>query len=102
MSARAPKVKIRATKRGFDRGEFFDQMGEACSIQESSLATDSCIWLGINEVVPQVFVPGDGWKPVELPTHGEVLKSGRMHLTQKQVAALLPLLQKFVETGRLR
>jgi hypothetical protein len=34
------------TERGFGRGEFMDRYGVPCSIQESSLATEQCIWLG--------------------------------------------------------
>ena len=41
----------------------------------------------------------NGWVKFEIPK--EVLLSTRMHLTRKQVKELLPLLQKFVETGEL-
>lgn len=63
------------TERGFVRGEFTDHYGLACSLQKSSLATRDCIWLGVDD--------------------------HRMHLTQEHVAALLPMLQHFVETGEL-
>ena len=38
-----------ATDRGFLRADFLDANGDACSIQESSVATESMIWLGQNE-----------------------------------------------------
>lgn len=71
-------LTIRTTELGFAIGEFKDHYGEPCSLQKSSLAFEDCIWLGVHK-------PG----------------SDRMHLTQEQVADLLPLLQRFVETGEL-
>ena len=50
--------------RGFLVGTFTDHNGEKCSIQESSLATEFCIWLGQDD--------------------------SRMHLTVENVRALLP------------
>lgn len=63
------------TNRGFDISEFKDLYGFDCSLQKSSLASQDCIWLGVNE--------------------------NRMHLTQEMVRDLLPYLHKFVETGEL-
>ena len=68
-------MKIDLTTRGFIIVEFKDFYNFDCSIQESSLATEDCIWLGVNEK--------------------------RMHLNREMVQALLPLLFKFVETGGL-
>ena len=73
-------LKVTPTDRGFLRGEFVDLYGANCSIQESSLATDNAIWLGVN---------GEG-------------AGRRMHLNQEQVAALLPFLTHFAEHGDLR
>jgi len=90
------------TGRGFGKGEFVDRYGEKCSIQESSLAEEAAIWLGIDAVQPKIFRPGQGgWSNIELPTDGDVLCSGRMHLTQKHIKALLPILTHFAETGLL-
>ena len=72
-------MKIEQTQRGFDYTKFKDKYGNLCSLQKSSLATEDCIWLGIDN--PKV--------------------DGRMHLSRDQVAELLPILQKFVETGEL-
>ena len=63
------------TDRGFNIDEFQDRYDIPCSLQESSLATEDCIWLGAN--------------------------GNRMHLTKDHVKKLLPYLQTFVETGRL-
>ena len=41
----------------------------------------------------------NGWMNYEIPK--EVLLSTRMHLTQDMVIELLPILQKFAETGEL-
>lgn len=72
----ADAIVLATTDRGFKRGEFEDVMYETCTIQESSLATEPCIWLGID-------------------------RFDRMHLTRPMVAALLPHLRRFVETGEL-
>lgn len=68
-------MKLEKTLREFAVARFRDRYNEECSIQKSSLAEQDCIWLGVHEK--------------------------RMHLTQAQVAELLPLLQHFVETGDL-
>lgn len=72
------------TDRGFDRVDFTDANGDACSIQKSSVATDDLIWLGQNTGTHH---------------HGACLS--RMHLTQAHVRELLPLLHHFAETGEL-
>lgn len=70
------------TNRGFGLVTFKDLYGDECSLQESSLATEACIWLGMD-------------KPKEV--EGTVL--GRMHLNQKQAKSLIKLLNFFVKTG---
>ncbi len=77
-------MKIYKTSRGFRRTDFLDLYEEKCSLQESSLATDNAIWLGCNE---------------GLHIDGECC--ARMHLNQEHVLELIPLLQYFVETGKL-
>jgi hypothetical protein len=90
--------------------EFVDYYDKICSIQISSLATDDCIWLGINDVEPQIMASDAaklgiettekvGW--IKYPIPDEVLLSSRMHLSREQVAEILPILQKFVETGEI-
>jgi len=51
-----------------------DRNGEACSIQESSLADEDCIWLGWS-TRPSIQV----WPSMR----------GEMHLTQEMVADLI-------------
>lgn len=101
-----------ATARGFSRLTFSDRYGAECSIQMSSLATEAAIWFGINDAQPQImasdalkmgFSTGGqttGWVPYKVPD--EVLLSTRMHLTREQVAALIPVLQHFVDTGEVK
>lgn len=91
------KIKIKQTERNFPIGNFKDRYDTECSIQKSSLAFEDCIWLGVNNANPKILIPNEGWKPFYIPE--EVLLTTRMHLTQKQVKELLPILQKFVETG---
>lgn len=88
------------TSRGFGRGAFIDLYGAKCSIQESSLASDCAIWLGIDDPeVKQFGGPGGGWRDVPLPEGASVF--GRMHLNRQQVRRLIPILQHFVNTGEL-
>ena len=63
------------TNNGLDFISFKDDYGNLCSLQESSLATEDAVWLGVDE--------------------------SRMHLTRKQVKVLLPFLERFVKTGDL-
>jgi hypothetical protein len=81
---------MKKTKK--DRGisslyEFKDCNGVACSIQKSSLAFEQAIWLGADE----------GLKNQD----GNIPTNYRMHLTQKQVKELLPILNRFAKTGEL-
>lgn len=69
-------MRLRTTSRGFDVYEFLDRYDNECSLQKSSIATEDCIWLGTD-------------------------KGGRMHLTPAQVKEIIPILQKFVETGEI-
>jgi hypothetical protein len=45
------------------------------------------------------MIPGKGWKPVPMPA--EYIANTRMHLTKKQVARLLPHLEKFIREGEI-
>lgn len=78
------ELKNDTTLRGFRIIEFKDTYQEKCSLQKSSAAGHDCVWLGID--TPKVY---DG-KPY-----------ARMHLTRAMVAALLPKLQFFIDTGEL-
>ena len=61
---------------GFAWLNFWDSYGETCSLQESSAALVPHLWIGRDQM--------------------------RMHLNQEQVGELLPYLQTFVETGKLK
>lgn len=98
------------TSRGFRIDRFEDGNGIECSLQESSAARDEgLVWFGCNDIGLKRFDPSDatvkGWANVELENDAPygVLHAvnSRMHLTQSQVAALLPALTHFVETGYL-
>jgi hypothetical protein len=90
---------VEKTARGFDITKFSDRYGNECSLQKSSIATEDCIWFGVDDPKPMRLIPGQGWTPVEFPE--DTLFHNRMHLTQDQVKALLPYLRKFVKTGEL-
>lgn len=98
------------TERGFAHIEFIDRYGAKCSLQKSSLASEYAIWFGVDDANPKIMVsdanklgiPTDaynGWIDYEIPK--EVLLSTRMHLTQDMVKQLLPMLQRFAQTGEL-
>jgi len=98
------------TERGFVTIEFLDRYGDACIIQKSSLATEDAIWFGIQDACPQIMasealavgVDTDettGWVPYPIPKN--VLLTTRMHLTRELVAELMPILQRFVDTGEV-
>lgn len=84
-----PKISSKESNRGFAYRPFEDLYGSDCSVQESSLATDDAIWLGVD-------VPFES-----KPPYNEQVEGHRMHLSRGQVAALLPLLECFVRTGFL-
>lgn len=103
-------MEIAKTGRGFNIINFTDFYGEKCSLQKSSIVYPECIWFGIDDPDPKVLASEaasvgvrtdkkTGWIKYEIPEN--VLINSRMHLNRKQVEALLPCLQKFVETGEL-
>lgn len=94
------------TERGFATIEFLDRYGDAYIIQKSSLATGDAIWFGIQDACPQIMAldalaagidtdETTGWVPYPMP------KTTRMHLTRELVAELMPILQRFVDTGEV-
>lgn len=92
------------TERGFAYINFKDAYGTECNIQKSSLATEDAIWIGAKDIGLKKFIPYQGWQDVEIKSdpHGiSYVANNRMHLTRDDVAALLPILQRFVETGDL-
>jgi hypothetical protein len=104
------EYKLTYTSRGFGLIEFKDRYDIECSLQASSLATESAIWFGVSDPKPQVMASQaaalgittanvNGWVPYPLPEG--VLLHTRMHLTQAQVSELLPILAHFAETGEL-
>ena len=109
-------MKFKKTIRGFAYYEFKDSNGEKCSLQMSSSACEDKIWLGIDEAKIMEFYPApretdESWfeipneeveaKLKHRPQNKIYYKNQRMHLTRKQVKKLLPILQRFVETGEI-
>lgn len=97
-------MKFEKTNRGFDFTNFTDRNGVECSIQKSSLAFEDTIWFGVQKANPQILAsklqPGlTGW--VKYPIPEGVSFTTRMHLSREQVSAIIPVLQKFVDTGDL-
>ena len=48
-------MEINKSQRGFGIGEFKDLNSQKCSIQQSSLATEDAIWLGIDNPDLTIF-----------------------------------------------
>ena len=102
-------IELTETNRGFKIGGFTDRYGETCSLQESSIATEGCIWLGIDNPTLTLFETEQlgKYRQVTDKEAGAALggfklsASCRMHLTQDMVKALLPALQHFAETSYL-
>lgn len=79
-----PKLeKYEVANRGFFGYSFIDLYGYGCSIQESSLATEKSIWLGVS-------TSPDGKDINE-----------RMHLNREMAKQLVIKLNKFIRTGKL-
>lgn len=101
-------MKTTTTKRGFSICEFIDRNGQACNLQKSSIATEDCVWLGLEDANP-IVLHGDakrlgvvtdatcGW--VEYPIPTEVSLSTRMHLTKEQAYQLSLKLLEFAQSG---
>lgn len=93
------KMAPNKTSRGFTIYHFTDYNDNPCSLQESSLATDDGIWLGVDDPKPKVLMPKEGW--VDYPIPPNVSFATRMHLTKEQAKALVEKLQTFIDTGHL-
>jgi hypothetical protein len=97
-------MKRTTTERGWPVDLFEDSHGTLCTIQVSSLADEEAhIWLGAAEIGLKAMIPGEGWRPIEgheLPSE-LIIANNRMHLSQSQVAELLPVLAHFAEHGVL-
>lgn len=94
-------MSLERNQRGFENGKFKDSYDNECSIQKSSLATEDCIWLGIDKPKLTVFENENMGKYIETVLPKTWMVHSKMHLSREQVAELLPMLQKFVDTGEL-
>lgn len=92
------------TNRGFNFYTFLDRYDEMCSIQESSLATEPALWIGIHDATPKILASktpegGTGWVNYDIPE--DVFISTRMHITIPEAKFIIKVLQQFIETGGL-
>lgn len=94
-------MNLERNQRGFENGKFKDSYNNECSIQKSSAAMDDFIWLGIDKPKLTVFENENMGKYIETVLPKTWMVYSRMHLSREQVAELLPILQKFVDTGEL-
>lgn len=90
----------KVNRRGLIKLVFEDTYEIPCSIQESSAADDSRIWLGTQPQTMTVFEDSLGkYVKMTIPKNFQI--DTRMHLNQAQAAELITVLQKFVDTGGL-
>lgn len=85
------KLTVVETSRGFTRVAFKDHYDRDCTLQESSLASQPAVWLGVE---------ADQIKRDMAAHPGSDLRS-RMHLSEEGVVNLLPYLLKFLAEGEL-
>lgn len=103
----ADNLELKTTERGFSLVEFEDMYKTKCSLQESSNASTNAIWLGANEIGLKEFIayaetPWRDRKEFDVFNQKHhYIANNRMLLSQEQVQKLLPMLQKFAETGTL-
>lgn len=103
--------KLTKTNRGFSILKFKDRNRRLCSLQKSSLATQDCIWLGLDNAEIKEFYPtprdtDESWFDCNLDMlkhrpQNTIHVFSRMELTRTQVKKILPYLQKFVDSGEL-
>jgi hypothetical protein len=80
--------RVKKTNRGFELMKFKDLYGSDCSLQQSSIATENCIWLGgEHEHIHHVTQRSMG---------------ARMHLNRRMVKELVRRLSRWLETGSFR
>lgn len=103
-------MKKEITARGFALYTFHESSGEQCSLQKSSAAEEDYIWLGFDKINLKTFTPygiPSSWKEYHDEDLSKIFRcdtvvaNTRMHLSRKQVKKLIPLLQKFVDTGEI-
>lgn len=103
-------MKKENTERGFNILKGVDRYNCGYSLQESSIATEPCVWLGIDDANPIILAADAkklgietnkniGWMDYHIPK--EVLLTTRMHLTIDMAKDLIKHLEYFVETGEL-
>lgn len=96
------------TERGFPIVRFNDFYGTKCSIQNSSLADEDALWIGVSDAEPKVLASQarrfgvettetTGWVPFPVPE--DILLTTRMHLNRDQVECLINHLEQWLETG---
>jgi hypothetical protein len=96
-----------STERGFSTSTFRDYYDQGCSMQESSLCSPRCLWLGVDDTNPQILASNAekygiktnktvGWIPYPVPP--DVLISSRMHLDEDSVKDLIKKMQEWVDS----
>lgn len=78
-------MKQKTTNRGFNILNFKDYNNNNFSIQKSSLATDDCIWLGIDKPKLTIFENENKGKYIITDISENWMVNNRIHLTKEQV-----------------
>ena len=85
------------TNRGFALYNFLDRYGMKCSMQDSSIATEDCFWLGIDDPEPRILVRGKGWQDVPVPDNAFWVS--RMHVNRRLARQLYTWIGRFLRHG---
>ncbi len=91
------------TGRGFTLYTFKDSNGVECTVQQSSSAMESKIWVGAKELDLQHFKAGEGWEKIDLidTIQEHYVANNRMHLNREQAIELRNVLDSFIENGEI-
>lgn len=98
-------MKTTTGKRGFASAEFKDSVGHDCIIKEGSVDVTNegmGVWLGIPKPEITVFTDRGMANYVNIPTPENWNIGSLIYLSNKQIEQLIPMLQNFLETGKLQ
>lgn len=98
-------MKTETNSSGFNYAEFTDEAKSKCSIREVNILDEEnkgCLMLGVDN--PKIVIYDKEMKNyvvMEKVPH-EWLIGSQLLLNRKQIEQLIPMLQNFLETGKLQ
>lgn len=97
-------MEIVKNQRGFARGEFKDSVGHNCKIREGGMDTNEGlgVWLGIENPTITIFTDKSMAHYINIPTPENWNINSMMYLSDKQIRELIPMLKKFLKSGKIQ